>query len=204
MSDTQTKEALGITIRELSRQNEELRRRYEALLKRPKSERVVTACLGFNLGNVPPNGNLILQAMPQLVFRPERFCISRECAGHFLITDLKVGMNSQFVSSEPIPARLFGVENVHRLREVESEDDFDTAIPIVFDTAFPGMLVTVGVKRIDNSTIPFECVMVGLTLDTGKNELPEGPLTLARRSIRTASSRTRPGRSSRAGRRHSP
>ena len=179
MSD-QTKEALGITIRELSRQNDELRRRYEALLKRPKSERMVTACLGFGLGKVPPRGNAIVQAMPQVPFRPERFCVSRECAGHFMINDLKVGMNSQFVSSEPIPARLFGIENVHRLREIESEEDFDAALPIVFDSAMPGMLVTVSVTRIDDSTIPFECVMVGITLDTGKNELPEGPVTLVR------------------------
>lgn len=179
MDENQTKESLLLTIRELGRQNEMLQRRYESLLKRPKGERIITACLGFT----PPNVVILkgstgfFVSQPQLIFRPERFCVARECAEHFTIIDLKVGMRSQFVSSEMIPARFFAVENLHRYREIENDDDFDTPLPSVFDTALPGMLVQVVVKRNDDSIIPFECVMVGSTLDTIKDELPEGPLT---------------------------
>ena len=181
--ETQTKEALAQTIRELGRQNDELRRKYEAVLRRPKGSQIITACLGFGIFlDLPrPRSTLILNAQPQVVFQPERLCVSRECAGHFVIGDLKVGMKSQFVAPGSLPARLFAVENVHRLREIETEEDFDTAIPVTFDVALPGMFVTLSITRIDDSTIPFECVIVGSTVEIEKDQLHEGPITLPKR-----------------------
>jgi hypothetical protein len=184
MDDTQTKESLFLTIRELGRQNEMLQRKYEAMLKLPKGQRVITACLGFNPQSATTKGmHAVFVSQPQLIFRPERFCVSRECASHFLICDLKVGMKSQFVSSESIPAKFFAVDNLHRYREIEMDEDFDTPLPHMFDTALPGMWVQAIVRRIDDSTVPFECLMVGATLDTNKEELPEGPITLPKKEL---------------------
>ena len=176
MADETTKEALAVTIRELGRQNEELRRKYEALLKRPKGMRAMVACLGFGVTTSPAQ-QLILTAQPQVIFKPERFCVTRECAGHFAIDDIKVGMNSQLVAPGSISARLFAVENIHRYREIVDED-FDMPLPVDYDTAMPGMLVTIIVHRIGNANVPFECCMLGLVPDMDRDELPEGPITL--------------------------
>ena len=43
----------------------------------------------------------------QIVFRPERIVVPAAVAAFFQITDVKVGKNSQFVSSGAVPAATF-------------------------------------------------------------------------------------------------
>lgn len=122
-----------------------------------------------------------MRAQPQLPFRPDRLFVSSECAPHFLITDVRIGMDSSFISSDPIPARLFAVDNLHQLREVDCDDKFSALIPTTYDTAIPGVLVSVVAHRIvDDSDMPFECVMTGDVLQWDTNDpWPFGPLTRA-------------------------
>jgi hypothetical protein len=176
MPDDVTKEALAITIRELGKQNEILQQRLAAQLKRPKDDQTVTACLGFEPSSFSGRG--LVQSQPQVAFLPERFCVSKECAPHFWVLDIRIGMKSQLIAPHPIPANLFAVENVHKLREILLEDEFDAAVPVTFDSVMPGMLVTIDVKRIDGSDVPFECVMVGEIIGIEKEKLPKGPLLL--------------------------
>lgn len=49
----------------------------------------------------------IVQGQPQIVFRPDRIVIPATIAGSFLINDLKVGKNSQFVNGTAVPAEAF-------------------------------------------------------------------------------------------------
>lgn len=178
-----TKESLLATIRELSRQGELLQRKYEALLRKP--ERLVRACLGLkrvesgsSLAHArrPGSEDLLYQGVPQVSFHPERLFVSRDCAHHFLIMDIKVGMNSQLVSPDPLPASLFAVENIHRLREVPTDEEFTTPPPITFDAAYPGMYISVIVRRLTDSEGPFECLFSGSILEL-EDPLPLGPVT---------------------------
>ena len=48
-----------------------------------------------------------VSGQPQIVFRPDRIVIPSTIAGSFLINDLKVGKNSQFVNGTAVPAEAF-------------------------------------------------------------------------------------------------
>ena len=48
-----------------------------------------------------------LTSRPQVVFRPDRLVVPSTIAGSFLINDLKVGKNSQFVNGTAVPAEAF-------------------------------------------------------------------------------------------------
>jgi hypothetical protein len=72
---------------------------------------------GLLTATVPGNlsTNLFIQAKDP--FTPESFSIPEDIAQDFLITDIKVGANSQFISTGCIPALLFSDEAVvERLR----------------------------------------------------------------------------------------
>jgi hypothetical protein len=56
---------------------------------------------------VPPGHTVNLVAQPQVVFRPEKLVLDDESADHFQVGDVKVGRNSQLLSSAPVPGTLF-------------------------------------------------------------------------------------------------
>jgi hypothetical protein len=56
---------------------------------------------------VPPGHTVNLTTRPQVVFRPEKLVLDDESADHFQVYDVKVGRNSQFLSSYPMPGTLF-------------------------------------------------------------------------------------------------
>ena len=197
MSESDTKEALAITIRELGKQNEKLQLQINALLRKPKDARRMSACLGFvrqqadssQVARAYNSQNRIrYQAQPQVVFKPERLCVSKESAAYWRIYDIKVGMNSQLIAPHPLPASLFAVANIHQLRELDLEDDFSAAVPMTYDVASPGVLITIEVEPLQSGTVvagtvtrlppSFECVMTGDVLEMTRADFPEGPLTL--------------------------
>jgi hypothetical protein len=56
---------------------------------------------------VPSGHTFDLIAQPQAVFQPEKLVLDDVSADHFQVKDVKVGKNSQFLSSAPIPGALF-------------------------------------------------------------------------------------------------
>lgn len=56
---------------------------------------------------VPPGHTIHLQAQPQVDFKPERLVIDDESADWYDVFDIKVGKNSQLISSDRLPGSNF-------------------------------------------------------------------------------------------------
>lgn len=68
----------------------------------PRSSREFA--LGLGSTNVAGSSSANINVQPQVIFRPERLVIPSNVAPDFLITDIKVGKNSQLVSTGALPA----------------------------------------------------------------------------------------------------
>lgn len=63
--------------------------------------------MGFESPAAIESGDSVLIiARPQVIFRPEYLRVPSDIAGDFVVDDIKVGKDSQFVAPGPIPARL--------------------------------------------------------------------------------------------------
>lgn len=60
-----------------------------------------------SVANVAAGATAIITTRPQVVFRPDRLVVPASIAPSFLINDLRVGKNSQFVSATAVPAETF-------------------------------------------------------------------------------------------------
>jgi hypothetical protein len=91
---------------------------------------------------VPAGAQRTFQAQPQIPFKPDRFFVmSALSANNFLITDVKVGQQSMFASSNGVPASVF------------AENSVDSVIN--FDTAQISQQLIAIVVNISTSTAPF-------------------------------------------------
>lgn len=64
--------------------------------------------IGFDsVGTIAAGATATLTQRPQIIFRPERIVVPAAVAAFFQINDVKVGKNSQLVSSGAIPAATF-------------------------------------------------------------------------------------------------
>jgi|SRR5579859_205631 len=66
--------------------------------------------LGFGPTSVDAGAEALIVSQPQVVFRGERLIVSPQSDGSFpwSILDVKVGNKSQFVSSNAVPAAVYG------------------------------------------------------------------------------------------------
>ena len=71
----------------------------------PRSSREYA--LGLGSTSVSGSSSANINVQPQVIFRPERLVIPSNLAVDFLITDIKVGKNSQLVSTGALPAVMF-------------------------------------------------------------------------------------------------
>ena len=108
--------------------------------------------LGFGSTLVKANSSANISVQPQVVFRPERLVIPASIADDFIITDIKVGKNSQLVSTGAIPAAAF--------TSARSE-----ANCMMMDTAQISMFVTVSVTNTSDKDRYFQCVIFGPSVD---------------------------------------
>jgi hypothetical protein len=95
---------------------------------------------------------------PQVAFRPERLEIPPEVAQDFLITDLKVGRNSQLVSVGAIPESLFNDRRHEHLK-------------LSMDVAQVGMFVMVSVVNTNPVSRYFRGAVVGRRVPPGDEEV---------------------------------
>jgi hypothetical protein len=98
--------------------------------------------IGFGPTNpaVNPNTTVIVAAQPQILFRGSRLVIpssygSNAVAQNFLINDIRVGKDSQFVSAGPLPGLAY------------LENAVGTAMGL--DTCNVGQLITLNVTNLD-------------------------------------------------------
>jgi hypothetical protein len=119
--------------------------------QKPVSETSKEYALGLGFTAVAGKSSANINVQPQVAFRPERLVIPASIAEDFLITDIKVGKNSQLVSTGAIPAAAF----THR-----SESN-----RMKMDTAQISMFVTISVTNISNEAKNFQGVIFGPSVD---------------------------------------
>jgi hypothetical protein len=126
-----------------------LRRRVDAgtLVRsvQPRSSREYA--LGLGSTSVAGNSSANINVQPQVIFRPERLVVPSNIAVDFLITDIKVGKNSQLVSTGALPAVMF-TENAFGVR-------------LKMDTAQISMFVTISVTNQNPNAKNFQGGLVG-------------------------------------------
>jgi hypothetical protein len=88
-----------------------------------------------------------ITARPQVLFKGQRLVVPSDIAGNFILEDLKVGKDSQFVADGPIPCRV--------LQENATNVDFD------LDTAQISQDVTLIVTNIGGAPATFRASMWG-------------------------------------------
>ena len=103
--------------------------------------------LGLGSTSVAGNSSANINVQPQVIFRPERLVVPSNIAVDFLITDIKVGKNSQLVSTGALPAVMF------------TEQAF--GVRLKMDTAQISMFVTVSVTNQNPQARNFQGGLVG-------------------------------------------
>jgi hypothetical protein len=111
----------------------------------PRSSREFVIGLGSTA--LPPLSSANISVQPQVIFRPERIVIPSNIAADFLITDVKVGKNSQLVSPGAIPAVVF-VENAFGVR-------------LKMDTAQIAQFITISVTNQNSGSRNFQGAIIG-------------------------------------------
>jgi hypothetical protein len=126
-----------------------LRRRVNsgALLRSVPPRNAREYALGLGSTTVAGQSSANINVQPQVIFRPERLVVPSNIAVDFLITDIKVGKNSQLVSTGALPAVMF-TENAFGVR-------------LKMDTAQISMFVTVSVTNQNPAARNFQGGLVG-------------------------------------------
>ena len=126
-----------------------MRRRVDsgALLRSVPPRNAREYALGLGSTSVGGNSSANINVQPQVIFRPERLVVPSNIAVDFLITDIKVGKNSQLVSTGALPAVMF------------TEQAF--GVRLKMDTAQISMFVTVSVTNQNPQARNFQGGLVG-------------------------------------------
>jgi hypothetical protein len=129
--------------------NDILRRRVNsgALLRSVPPRNAREYALGLGSTSVAGTSSANINVQPQVIFRPERLVVPSNLAVDFLITDIKVGKNSQLVSTGALPAVMF------------TEQAF--GVRLKMDTAQISMFVTVSVTNQNPAARNFQGGLVG-------------------------------------------
>jgi hypothetical protein len=118
-----------------------------ALLRSVPPRNAREYALGLGSTSVAGSSSANINVQPQVIFRPERLVVPSNLAMDFLITDIKVGKNSQLVSTGALPAVMF-TENAFGVR-------------LKMDTAQISMFVTVSVTNQNPAARNFQGGLVG-------------------------------------------
>jgi hypothetical protein len=103
--------------------------------------------LGFPETAIAASASANVSATTQVLFRGRRLIVPSKIASSVLITDFKVGKNSQFPSSGPVPGRAF----------TESAVGVDLAL----DTAQVAQSITLSVENTSLASINFSAALLG-------------------------------------------
>lgn len=118
-----------------------------ALLRSVPPRNAREYALGLGSTSVAGSSSANINVQPQVIFRPERLVVPSNLAVDFLITDIKVGKNSQLVSTGALPAVMF------------TEVAF--GVRLKMDTCQISMFVTVAVTNQNPAARNFQGGIVG-------------------------------------------
>lgn len=108
--------------------------------------------LGFPTTTVAGgNTTATISASPQVPFRGRRLIIPSDIAGAFLVNDLKVGKNSMFPTSNPVPARAF--------------TELGVGTDLNLDTAQISQLISLSVQNTSGSSQDFNACIIGTAVE---------------------------------------
>ena len=113
--------------------------------RKPTKNRIQS--LGFNRSAVPANTTVEIVARPQVLFRGTRLLVGSSIAPFFVVDDVKVGRNSQFVGTGAQPAEAF--------RDTATGDN------VALDTCRPGVDITLIVTNTDGTAKDFRASLFG-------------------------------------------
>ncbi len=108
--------------------------------------------MGFGLTAIAAGAQQIINANPQVNFRPSRLVIPDNTAPSFMVNDFKIGMRSQLVAPGALPAASF------------TEKAVGTAMSL--DTVNVGQFVTLDVTNVSTQAANFTASLFGCTLNS--------------------------------------
>jgi hypothetical protein len=118
------------------------------LLKETKPTKSRVFPLGFESdGPIAPGASVVIVSRPQVLFRGERLVIPSDIAGDFVVDDVKVGKDSQFVAEGSIPGRVL------------QENARDVAFQL--DTAQISQDVSISITNISGAARTFRAALIG-------------------------------------------
>lgn len=134
------------------RMNPAVRRRLQAnaaLVRRREPQRYRVYPLGFDSGStlIAAAATSTITSRPQVSFKGKRLSVSRASAPSFEITDIKVGKNSQLVTSDAVPAESF------------TDNSFGSNIDL--DTCQQAMNISIAVNNISSASARFRATLFG-------------------------------------------
>jgi hypothetical protein len=132
-----------------ARQNAITARKFAAsrvVVKRPLTKSRVQS-VGFNFTAVGPGATVDIPARPQVKFRGTRLSVPSSIATAFLIEDLKVGRNSQFVAA--------GAQSAETFKDTATSDN------VAMDTCDPGMDIIISVTNTSGTASDFHATLFG-------------------------------------------
>ena len=107
--------------------------------------------IGFTRAGAPANATVEITARPQVLFRGTRLLVGGSVASNFVIEDIKVGRNSQFVATGAQPAEAF--------------KDTATGDNVALDTCKPGVDLTLIVTNITGASSDFRASLFGDSIE---------------------------------------
>ena len=108
--------------------------------------------LGFDsVATVAAGATAIITTRPQVVFRPDRLVVPASIASSFLINDLRIGKNSQFVSATALPAEVF------------TQGAF--GVRLKMDTAQIAQDITLNVTNTSAGALRFTAALIGPAIE---------------------------------------
>jgi len=105
--------------------------------------------LGFGPVALAINTTTIFTAQPQLPFRPSRLVIPNTLIDQVMVNDIKVGKNSQLLSSNPVPAAPFS--------------ELAVGVALGLDTCNVGQQVTLSINAL-NAVDVFMAAIIGTAM----------------------------------------
>ena len=108
--------------------------------------------LGVPATTVAAGAAATIALRPQVPYRAQRLVVPSDIAGSFVITDIRVGKNSQFVTSDPVPARAF-------------QEDASSGIEFGFDTAQVSMDLSIAISNVSLAQQVFRACFLGAAVE---------------------------------------
>jgi hypothetical protein len=107
--------------------------------------------LGFPTTTLAAGFTTNISTSPQVPFRGRRLVVPSDIAGALLINDLKVGKNSMFAASGPVPARMFS--------------EFGVGVDLNLDTAQISQQITLNVTNSSGAAVTFNAALIGTAVE---------------------------------------